>query len=1530
MESKLNKVIPLSSDYAYSIKITEDGKLEREWEIGGFEKITGYTPGELYEKGGYAALIHPDDLKQAEKRVQKQLKGETVVSEMRVYCKDGSVKWIRDTGMPEWDDKKEKVIRIIGVAKDITAEKQNQEALKKKEEDLLFLMESTHELYACNTADKLYEYAARQLYILTREQCYVSIVDYDIGKGSWIMKAFEGLNPFLNSLMELLGFDVRSMTGKINPEVIKSIEPGVLAEQKEGISNLTNGKIPQKLENKIAQLLKLNKIYIFPFQKNGNILGNITFLTKENTSLPDTEILGFFVKQLSANLEKLKSVQELDKAEKQIKIVNDNLNEVIWQVDRNAIFNYVSPSCKKIIGYTIEEMLEKSVFDFFPKSEHTKAKEALIENVNKVKNNEVLGSRDYFMIHKNGELIPVEISASPLFDKNNELIGFTGVTRDISLRHELSQELERKESNLRSLVENAEGYVIYRTRLNRISGEIEVVEVSPNFTEVLGISDADKYNFQQWFAHIHPEDLPGLMAASEKGMKPPFQLHLEVRGIHPELGLRWYEIRSKGVPFRDDPETIEFANGIILDITDRKNTEKSLKDSEQNFRSLAESASVLISIISVKEGTKYLYTNKHWEKIMGYTREDLKTLKPIDTVHPDMREMVMDYALKRVQGENVAERYELKAITKTGDIRILDFSSKLIEFAGENALLTTGVDITKLKKIEQNLKESENRYKSLVNHSLDGIFVLQDGKVVFANPAVILTTGYPENEVVHREFKDYIHPDDRKEVFEKQRKRLMGESVPPYDFRIVKKNGEAFWIRFSANLVEWNNKTGILCFASNINERKKAEQRVVRNEHMLSQYIDQSRDAIVLVNEKGRIIAWNKKQEEYSGYAFDEIRHLSIWDVQHKMIGEELRRKMPLEKIRQVLLHYVSGAKDKSWTGDRSEIELVHKNGTQRRVEQNIFPIIFEQEVLLASINKDVTDIRKAEHALEQSELKFRQLFNKMQAGVAIYDALKDGEDFVISDMNEAGLKIGGQKRKEVIGKKLTEVYPGVKEMGLFEVLKRVYASGQPESFPIRHYQDKRMDLWAENYVYKLPEGQVIAVYEDLTAQKVAEMELKESETKYKQLITQMSEGLMQTDLQDNILFVNQQFCEMLGYEEKEVIGKKGYEFLVFPEDVKTIKQKNKNRGADIKERYSIRLKRKDGGFLWTQITGSPLKNRQGEVVNTLGIITDITRLKEAEFELTKSEEQYRALFENSTNPMLIISDFVFVSCNGAAVDFLQYGREEEIHGKHPHELSPERQPDGSLSAEKSIQYIQQAMQKGNARFEWMHQNVKGEDIWVDVSLTYIPSKDIIHTIWRDISARKKFEQELRRSKDQISALFDHMTNSFAYHKIILGEQGEAIDYEFVEVNKAFEEEIGMDRKDILGKKVTQLLPGTENDPADWIGKYGKVAITGESIDFENYSEAMQKWFHVRAYSPEKDYFATSFEDITERKLQEEELRKHREELEVLVKERTKELEEKNQELERMNDVFVGREFRIKDLKDQMTELKQKLRRYEG
>jgi signal transduction histidine kinase len=163
----------------------------------------------------------------------------------------------------------------------------------------------------------------------------------------------------------------------------------------------------------------------------------------------------------------------------------------------------------------------------------------------------------------------------------------------------------------------------------------------------------------------------------------------------------------------------------------------------------------------------------------------------------------------------------------------------------------------------------------------------------------------------------------------------------------------------------------------------------------------------------------------------------------------------------------------------------------------------------VAEVNMDIRERKRLEEELRQSGERYRAVIDVMSNCVAVYKAVEDGRDFVFLEFNRTAERTEKAKAEEVIGKKITEVFPEVRESGLLDVLQRVYATGKAERFPATLYKDNRIERERNNFVYKLPSGEVVAVYEDVTERKKAEESERENREKVAHLDRLKSLGTM-------------------------------------------------------------------------------------------------------------------------------------------------------------------------------------------------------------------------------------------------------------------------------------------------------------------------------------------------------------------------------------------------------------------------------------
>ena len=257
--------------------------------------------------------------------------------------------------------------------------------------------------------------------------------------------------------------------------------------------------------------------------------------------------------------------------------------------------------------------------------------------------------------------------------------------------------------------------------------------------------------------------------------------------------------------------------------------------------------------------------------------------------------------------------------------------------------------------------------------------------------------------------------------------------------------------------------------------------------------------------------------------------------------------------------------------------------------------------------------------------MQFLALFNSIPIGVAIYEARDKGNDFVFVDFNPAAEKIEQIKKEQLIGKCITEVFPGVKSMGLIEVMQRVWATGIPEQHPIAFYADDRIQGWRENYLCKLPSGELLVIYEDRTAAKQAAAELWAEKERLAVTLRSIGDGVITTNEYGRIDFMNRVAENLTGWPLQEARGKELTEvFRIINEKTR---QYCKNPVAKVMESGDIvglanhtALVAKDGVERIIADSGAPIRDRQNKIIGVVLVFRDVTEKQRLEEELQKAE----------------------------------------------------------------------------------------------------------------------------------------------------------------------------------------------------------------------------------------------------------------------------------------------------------------------
>jgi PAS domain S-box-containing protein len=208
-------------------------------------------------------------------------------------------------------------------------------------------------------------------------------------------------------------------------------------------------------------------------------------------------------------------------------------------------------------------------------------------------------------------------------------------------------------------------------------------------------------------------------------------------------------------------------------------------------------------------------------------------------------------------------------------------------------------------------------------------------------------------------------------------------------------------------------------------------------------------------------------------------------------------------------------------------------------------PTYRELEHRIKELEKEVFAHKQTEKAIQESEVRFREIFKNSKNSIVVYDAVNDGEDFNIVDCNPACERIELIKREDLIGKSVLQVFPGVKDFGLFDVLQRVCKTGKPEKHPVAMYKDERISGWRDNFVYRLPTGEIVVIYTDETDRIEAEKALRESYERIETVLFSLPTGIMIIDSETNeIIEANPQALSMIGSPLELIVGSKYHQFI--------------------------------------------------------------------------------------------------------------------------------------------------------------------------------------------------------------------------------------------------------------------------------------------------------------------------------------------------------------------------------------------------
>jgi PAS domain S-box-containing protein len=737
--------------------------------------------------------------------------------------------------------------------------------------------------------------------------------------------------------------------------------------------------------------------------------------------------------------ERKRAEQDLRESRDRYQALIETTADFIWEMDVSGKYTYCSPQMKDLWGYEPKDMIGKTPFDVMPPDDRKQAIESFMSLAKSPQPFTGLEASSY---DSQGRLIAVEISGVPFFDADGRLLGYRGISRDVTERKRAQEALAESRKKYRGLVEKVNDWVW------EIDADGVYTYVSPRALELLGYAPEEIVG-KTPFDFMPPAEAQRVWNAFEPTWLERKPLELLDNTLVRKDG-RLVTVETSGMPVFAEDGTFLGYTGIDRDVTERKQAEEALRESEEKFRLLAETSPAAILIY---QDGKYVYVNPAAESITGYQRAELLAQAVGDIVHPDYRRQVKQVISQRAQGEGPPMHYELKVLTKDGQERWMDSTTVSIAYGNKPAGLVVAFDVTERKQAEEALRQEKIFTDKLLNAPRDTIFLFEPatGQPIRWNQRFAEVSGYNDEEIAGMKAPDDFYDEDDLKKAREVIVRISAEGQGVVELSLVTKQGAHIPFEYAATVVETEDgKTLFLSIGRDITERKRAEEALRESEQRFRIMADGSPSPIWVTNAKGERIFANKQYLEYFGVSEQEMK------------GGEWKPFLHPEDAPTYVESFLSSLKE--CRPFSAEARVRRADGQWRWIESHAEPRLSREGELLGfvGITQDVTERKRAEEVLRRSEEQFHRLFEDDLT--ADFITTPEGEILLC---NPAFARTFGFSRAEdVVGTSIVDLYLDPRER--WPLLERLKKEGNIE----------RLEVWR-----KRRDGEPIYVVENIVGQ---------------------------------------------------------------------------------------------------------------------------------------------------------------------------------------------------------------------------------------------------------------------------------------------------------------------------------------------------------------------------------------------------------------------------------------------------------------
>ncbi|MGC9976748.1 MAG: PAS domain S-box protein, partial [Syntrophales bacterium] len=1071
---------------------------------------------------------------------------------------------------------------------------------------------------------------------------------------------------------------------------------------------------------------------------------------------PLGEEIEFFRRHNEILFSKLeKKISDLEIANQKLKALDEkyrlsfeNASDVILTIDTDFTVSSISPSVERILGYKPQDFIGRLVSDigfiFTPES-----LEQAMTDMSLVFTGETIPTTIYRLVARDGTLKFVEVSGSPIMHEG-KIIGMISVARDITDRKQAEDKLRESEKKYREL------YDFLPIPVYEMDLEANITSTNRAIFETFRVTEEDvKKGFKVWQI-LSPEDIDKskkniqrLLKGEQIGGTEYTLVRLDGSAF-PAIVISSV-IHSNGKPVG--------LRGAIVNITERRRAEETLKEREKRYRTILES--IQEGYYELDLAGNYTFFNPSMAKILGYREEEMMGMNYRTFIVKESAEKVFRY-FNQVYRTGRSSRVDYEQISGDGSKMSVETSIELMRDSFGKRIGFRGIvrDVTKRKQLEESKREADELFTQFMKYFPGSAYIKDSNRrIIQVTENVEKYFGVKPDEWLGKTSEEIWHPELAAQVRRDDEEVLQGRAVESITER-PQKGGIHTWLTQRFPIHRQNKPPLIGCISIDITDRVKAEEALRESEEKYRS-LAVTVDSMYLVDREYR-------------YQFMNERHLS-------RLGMSLN-----EVIGRPYAEFHSEEDTKLFTGSgetvlesRKSLQTEHRSERDGRYFLRTFsPVKDSQDNVTAItvISKDITDRKMAEKRSDEALQFNRTILSASPVAILTYNS--SGQ---CVSANEAASRIVGGTIEELLRQNFYEL-ESWKRADMIDAAKNALMTGQVQILKTRILttfgRDKWFDCRFAPFNYE-GEPHLLLMVSDIT-------DRKQAEELYSNLADSSHSGVY--IVQDGKLqFVNPHVIEYSGYSENELLRTNIIKY-VHPDDRELVRRNSIDMLTGKRSTpYEFRMIGQKGNVRWLLETVRSISYKEKPAV--LGNTMDITDRKQAEEKIRESLIFQQHLIDALPAPLFYKdSKGIYLGCNKAFEQFFGTKR-ETITGKSDYDISPKELAD--IYREQDMALLQNT---GEQIYESSVKDSHGLPHTVIFHKAAFPDVDgsvggLIGVIL-DITKRKEAEEALRQAESDYRSIFENAQE--AIYRSTLGGK-------FIVANQSLADMLGYDSpRDII------------------------------------------------------------------------------------------------------------------------------------